>query len=215
MPRKIATVIFVLLAVFSLPAKEGKYDERGNLLQVSGDDRKFYAGAEAAISRHIEEGLDHTKGEYSVAYTTLGGSVTAQYHFSDFYFDAGVGMMKLLALSVNSVKIDLSNRTQWHLPFYAHAFYKLDPMFALGAGMTHLTELSMYVDSQKVPNSSYNHIFIDLAAQVSVPLDHSFVLTFTPVIGINVIPGRQNVYSVGDMLHLRLQFNVGILFRLA
>ncbi len=215
MPLKIATFFPALLVVSALGATPGKYDERGNVLQGGGSETKFYLGAEAAITRHIEEGLDHTKGEYSVGYTTLGGSLTAQYHFPDFYFDAGVGMMKLLALSVNDVKIDLSNRSQWHLPFYAHAFYKIDPMFAVGTGITHLTELSMYVDSQKVPDSSYNHIFIDLAAQVSVSLNSSFVLTFTPVVGINVIPGRQNVYSVGDLLHMRLQFNVGLLYRLS
>lgn len=122
-------------------------------------------------------------------------------------------MMTLLALKVNDVKVDMSNRTQWHLPFYGHIFYKVDPLFALGAGITHLTELSMYIDSQKIPNSSYHHIFVDIAAQFSIPVHDRLVMTITPIVGLNVLPGRQNVYSVGDLLHVRLQFNLGILFR--
>lgn len=205
--------LFFLLFAFEISAQGILYDERGNIRAAKTPANQFYAGAEASILRHFEEGLDHTKGEYSVGYTTLGGSVTAQYHFPDFYFDAGVGMMTLLALKVNDVKVDMSNRTQWHLPFYGHIFYKVDPLFALGAGITHLTELSMYIDSQKIPNSSYHHIFVDIAAQFSIPVHDRLVMTITPIVGLNVLPGRQNVYSVGDLLHVRLQFNLGILFR--
>lgn len=190
------------------------YDERGNARAPQQVQSRLLVGLETSLTPHLEEGLDHTKGSYSVSYLTWGGSLTAQYHFTEFYLDAGVGMMRLLSLKVNDLKIDMSNRTQWHLPFYAHAYYKLDPIFALGTGLTHLTELPMYVDSQKVPDSSYHHIFVDVAAQLTPEISPDLKLVFTALVGLNMIPGRQNVYSVGDLLHVRFQFNAGMLYRL-
>lgn len=205
--------VFCLLSA-AVSGVQGTYDERGNARVPSSAPPRLLVGLATSLTPHLEEGLDHTKGSYSVSYLTWGGSLTAQYHFTEFYLDAGVGLMRLLSLKVNDLKIDMSNRTQWHLPFYAHAYYKLDPLFALGTGITHLTELPMYVDSQKVPDSSYHHIFIDVAAQITPEINPDLKLVFTALVGLNVIPGRQNVYSVGDLLHLRFQFSAGILYRL-
>jgi hypothetical protein len=215
-----------LWASTEVAAESWQFDERGSVKPsppvspapaspvAAKKEKKFYIGVEGTATAHIEEGLDHTKGDYSVSYTTLGGSITSQYHFPSFYFETGAGLMTLLALKVNDVKIDMSNRSQLHLPFYIRAYYKLDPLFAIGVGATHLIELSMYVDSQQVPHSTYNHFFLDLAAQVTPQISETLLLTFTAVVGINLIPGRQNIYSVGDLLHMRFQFNVGLLYRL-
>lgn len=204
------------ICTFALGAAPQVYDERGNLIEVKKKSQNsIYVGLEGTVTRHNEEGLDSTKGEYSVGYTTLGGSVTAQYHFPEFFFDAGVGLMNLMNLTVNDVKISMANRSQLHLPVYTHIYYKFDPMFGLGTGFTHLTELSTYVDSQKVPDSSYHHLFLDLAAQVSPQISSKLVLTFTAVVGMNLIPGRQNVYSPADLLHVRFQFNLGLLYRIS
>jgi hypothetical protein len=114
-------------------------------------EKKFFAGAEASVAVHMERGLDSSKGQYFVDYSAFGGSAFAQYYFDDFYFQAGLGLMRLLALTINDVKIDMTNRVQWHVPFYLHAYYKIHPVFGLGTGLTHLTETTMYLNSQAVP----------------------------------------------------------------
>lgn len=177
-----------------------------------GNEKKFFAGLETSLAAHIEDGLDSSKGQYAVSYSAFGGSVLAQYHFDDFFFQGGVGLMRLLGLTINDFKVDMTNRVQWHVPFYFHAYYKLHPVFGLGTGFTHLTETTMYLNSQAVPDSSYNHLFLDIAAQIRPQLNDSLAMLFTAVVGLNLIPGRQHVYSVGDMLHLRFQFNLGLVY---
>lgn len=181
-------------------------------LRAESREKKFFAGVETSVALHLEEGLDSSKGQYSVNYSAFGGSAFAQYYFDDFYLQAGVGLMRLLALTINDVKIDMTNRVQWHVPFYLHAYYKLHPIFGLGTGFTHLTETTMYLNSQAVPNSSYNQLFLDVAAQLKPRLDDSLTLLVTTVIGLNLIPGRQHVYSVGDLFHMRFQFNLGLMY---
>jgi hypothetical protein len=171
--------------------------------------RELYIGAEGEFALHSEDGLDKSKGDYSVGYNTLGGSITGQYHFPDFYFAAGLGLMRLMSLRVNGVSYE---HRQWHVPVYARAYYKLDPMFALGAGLTHLTETTMYLNGEKVPNSSYNQIFLDLALQVSVQMNEKIRFLATPVLGINLIPGRQHTYSVGDLFHVRFACQLGAVY---
>lgn len=175
-------------------------------------EKKFFAGLEAALTAHTEEGLDSSKGDYSVSYSTFGGSTVAQYYFDDFYLQGGVGLVRLLALNINNVKIDMSNRVQWHVPLYLHAYYRVHPVFGLGAGFTHLIETTMYLNSQAVPDSSYSQLFLDLAAQVKPQLNDSLTMLLTAVVGLNLIPGRQHVYSVGDLLHVRFHFNLGLVY---
>jgi len=174
--------------------------------------RSVFLGGEISVAGHSEEGLDRSKGEYSVSYSALGGSVTAEYHLADVYFHGGVGLMRLMGLRVNGLSQSMENRVQWHVPAYAHAFYRLDKLLALGAGLTHLTETRMYLDSQPVPESSYNHLFIDAALQVRPKLSENLNAVITAVVGINVIPGRQHTYSVGDLLHLRFQLMAGMVY---
>jgi hypothetical protein len=186
-------------------------DERGNIAKV---ENKFRVGADAAVTFHSEAGLDSSKGEYGVSDTTFGGSALAQYHFQDFYLEGGVGIMRLLSLTVNGTKVDMANRVQWHIPVFARGYYKLTSFMGVGVGLTHLTETTMYLNSNPVPNSSYHHIFLDLAAQVTPQLNDKLWIVFTFIFGLNMIPGRQHTYSVGDLLHVRAQFNVGAAFAL-
>lgn len=174
--------------------------------------RQFFFGAGLSVAGHSEEGLDRSKGEYSVSYSALGGAVTAEYHLPDFYLHGGIGLMRLMGLRVNGKSQDMENRVQWHVPVYAHAFYRLDKLVAIGAGLTHLTETRMYLDSQPVPESSYNHLFVDAAIQVRPQLSENLAAVITGVIGLNVIPGRQHTYSVGDLLHLRFQLMAGMVY---
>ncbi|MFZ5627511.1 MAG: hypothetical protein ACOY5B_00165 [Spirochaetota bacterium] len=174
--------------------------------------RQFFFGAGLSVAGHSEEGLDRSKGEYSVSYSALGGAVTAEYHLPDFYLHGGIGLMRLMGLRVNGKSQDMENRVQWHVPVYAHAFYRLDKLVAIGAGLTHLTETRMYLDSQPVPESSYNHLFVDVAIQVRPQLSENLAAVITGVIGLNVIPGRQHTYSVGDLLHLRFQLMAGMVY---
>jgi hypothetical protein len=169
-------------------------------------------GAELAATGHSEEGLDRSKGEYSVSYSTVGGSVTAEYHLPDLYFHGGIGLMRLMGLRVNGQSQSMENRVQWHIPVYAHAFYRIDQLFAVGAGFTHLTETTMRLNGQPVPESSYNHLFIDAALQLRPRLSENLTAVFTGVIGLNVIPGRQHTYSIGDLLHLRFQLMAGMVY---
>ncbi|GAB4433482.1 MAG: hypothetical protein OHK0011_16530 [Turneriella sp.] len=174
--------------------------------------RSVFFGAELAATGHSEAGLDRSKGEYSVSYSTLGGSATAEYHLSEFYFHGGIGLMRLMGLRVNGQSQNMENRVQWHVPLYAHAFYRLDKLVALGTGLTHLTETTMYLNDQPVPESSYNHLFVDAALQLRPRLGENLTAVITGVIGLNVIPGRQHTYSVGDLLHLRFQLMAGIVY---
>lgn len=169
-------------------------------------------GAELAATGHSEDGLDRSKGEYSVSYSTVGGSLTAEYHLPGFYVHGGIGLMRLMGLRVNGQSQRMQNRVQWHIPVYAHAFYRIDQLFAVGVGFTHLTETTMYLNDQPVPESSYNHWFIDAALQLRPGLSEKLTAVITGMIGLNVIPGRQHTYSVGDLLHLRFQLTAGMVY---
>lgn len=192
-------------------------DERGNTVLKPVTEpvdlsRKFHAGAEFAATAHSEEGLDKSKGDYSVSYGTLGGSLVARYDLTDFFLQGGVGLMRLTSLTVNALKIDMQNRVQWHVPVYVHLHYKVFPVFNLGLGLTHLTETTMYVNSVAAPESSYNHIFADGLMQVTPQLAENLTMIVTVVLGVNLIPGRQHTYSVGDLLHIRVQANIGLIY---
>lgn len=183
-------------------------DEKGNLKPQQA----WYAGVDVSGAAHSEAGLDRSKGEYDVTYTTFGGAVSAQYHLPDYYFHAGVGLMRLMSLTVNKVSIAMQDRTQWHLPVFAHAYYRIDPAFAFGAGLTHLTETTMYLKGNPVPASSYSHVFLDIAMQFMPALNDRLKANVTVIFGVNLIPGRQNVYTVTDLLHVRVGLNVGLLY---
>lgn len=174
--------------------------------------RQVSLGAGLAVAGHTEDGLDRSKGEYSASYAALGGSVTAEYHLPEFYFHGGVGLMRLIGLRVNGESQKMQNRVQWHVPVYVHAFYRFDKLLALGAGLTHLTETRMYLNDQPVPESSFNHLFIDAAIQVRPGLSDNLTALITGVIGLNVLPGRQHTYSAFDLLHLRFQLNAGMVY---
>lgn len=212
--------IAFLLLTFSTgaaSAQVAKTDERGNTVpKVPAEpvdlSRKFHAGLEFAAAAHNEEGLDKSKGEYSVSYGTLGGSLVARYDLADFFLQGGVGLMRLTSLTVNSVQIDMQKREQWHVPVYARMHYKVFPLFNLGLGLTHLTETTMYVNSLPAPESSYNHIFADGVMQLTPQLAENLSMMVTVVLGVNLVPGRQHTYSVGDLLHIRLQANIGLLY---
>lgn len=184
-------------------------DEKGNTVP-----RPWYAGFDLGWAGHNEAGLDRSKGEYDVSYNTLGGYLSGQYHLPDFYLHGGVGLLRLMTLTVNSMTMAMENRTQWHVPVFLHAYYPIDPVFAFGAGLSHLTETTMYLNGKEVPKSSYNHVFADLAMQFSSRLTRRLKLVFTFVIGVNMIPGRQNVYTVTDLLHLRAQLTAGMQYQL-
>jgi hypothetical protein len=208
-----ATLLRLIFFAIVAPATAGL---SANVFDIRSDsaEKKFFAGIEGTVALQVEEGLDSSKGQYSVSYSALGGGLVAQYFFSDFYLQSGVGLMRLMALTINNVKIDMTERVQWHVPFYLHAYYRLFPIFAMGAGFTHLTETTMYLYSQAIPYSSYNHLFLDLALQLKPEINDSLTLLATFVTGVNLIPGRQHVYSVGDLLHLRFQMYFGIVYAL-
>ncbi len=184
-------------------------DEKGNAVS-----RPWKAGFDLGWAGHNEAGLDRSKGEYDVSYNTLGGFLSGQYRLPDFYLHGGIGLMRLMTLRVNSVAMAMENRTQWHVPVFLHAYYPIDPVFAFGAGISHLTETTMYLNGTAVPKSSYNHLFIDLAMQFSPKLSRRVNLVFTFVFGINMFPGRQNVYTVTDLLHVRAQLTAGLQYLL-
>lgn len=214
------TIVFSLLLILSAGAagaQSPRPDERGNVVQKPTAEpvdlsRKFHAGLEFAATAHNEEGLDKSKGEYSVSYGTLGGSLVVRYDLADFFLQGGVGLMRLTSLTVNSVKIDMQKREQWHVPVSAHLHYKVFPVFNLGLGLTHLTETTMYVNSQPAPDSRYNHVFADGLLQVTPQLAENLTMMVTVLLGVNLIPGRQHTYSVGDLLHIRVQANVGLIY---
>lgn len=184
-------------------------DEKGNAVP-----KPWYAGFDLGWAGHNEAGLDRSKGEYDVSYNTLGGYLSGQYHFPEFYLHGGLGLLRLMTLRVNSVAMAMENRTQWHVPVFLHAYYRVDPVFAFGAGLSHLTETTMYLNGTEVPKSSYNHVFVDIAMQLSPRLTSSVKLVFTLVFGVNMVPGRQNVYTVTDLLHVRAQLTAGMQFLL-
>lgn len=199
--------LFVLLCLtFALAGKlAAEADEKGNATT-----RLWYAGLDLGWAGHNEAGLDRSKGEYDVSYNTLGGYLSGQYHLPDFYLHGGVGLLRLMTLKVNTVQMAMENRTQWHVPVFLHAYYPVDPIFAIGAGLSHLTETTMYLNGNEVPKSSYNHIFADVAMQLSPKVTSRLKLVFTFVFGINMLPGRQNVYTVTDLLHVRAQLTGGL-----
>lgn len=184
-------------------------DEKGNAVP-----KPWYAGFDLGWAGHSEAGLDRSKGEYDVSYNTLGGYLSGQYHLPDFYLHGGVGLLRLMTLKVNSVQMAMENRTQWHVPVFLHAYYRVDPIFAIGAGLSHLTETTMYLNGTRVPESSYNHVFVDIAMQLSPKLTHRLKFVFTLVFGVNMVPGRQNVYTVTDLLHVRAQLTAGMQYLL-
>lgn len=147
-----------------------------------------------------------------MSYGTVGGSVVARYDLSDFFLQGGVGLMRLTSLTVNAVKIEMNGREQWHVPVYAHLYYSVFPVFNIGFGLTHLTETTMYVNSVAAPESSYSHLFADGAMQVAPRLAENLTMTVTAVLGINLVPGRQHTYTIGDLLHIRVQVNIGLLY---
>lgn len=174
--------------------------------------RTFYFGAEVAFTGHTEEGLNRSQGDYSVGYSTLGGCITAEYDTGDFFVHGGVGLVRLMGLSVNGQSQSMRDRVQWHVPVYAHAYFRLDRAWALGAGLTHLTETRMYLNSQPVPDSSFNHLFLDAALQVRPQLGEYLTGVITAAVGINLIPGRRHTYSAGDLLHLRFGLMAGVVY---
>ncbi len=219
MPRRriILTALLLACCARAAWAQTGRPDERGNSLQKAPAEapdlgRKFHAGLEFAATAHNEEGLDKSKGDYSVSYGTLGGSLLVRYDLADFFFQAGVGLMRLTSLTVNLVKIDMEKRSQWHIPVYAHMHYKVFSVFNLGLGLTHLTETTMYVNSMPAPDSSFNHLFADGLVQVAPQLAENLTMLLTVVLGVNLVPGRQHTYTVGDLLHIRVQANIGLIY---
>ncbi len=204
--RLLAPLLFCLALAGNLDAAT---DEKGNAVA-----KPWYAGIDLGWAGHSEAGLDRTKGDYDVSYNTLGGYLSGQYHFPEFYLHGGIGLMRLMTLKVNSIQMAMENRTQWHVPVFLHAYYPVDPVFAFGAGLSHLTETTMYLNGTEVPRSSYNHVFVDVAMQFSPRLSGRVKLVFTFVFGVNMVPGRQNVYTVTDLLHLRAQLTAGMQFLL-
>lgn len=214
----------LVILFFVLAARVGaQADERGNIIagqQPAVDSknegntmgRRFLAGAELSAISHAEEGLDRSKGEYSVSYSTLGGSLVVRYDFPDFFLQGGLGLMRVMSLTVNSLKVDMAGRVQWHVPVYAHIYYRIFPIFNIGTGITHLTETTLYVNGTPAPETSYNHLFLDGALQLAPRIAENVTMIVTATIGLNLIPGRQHTYSVGDLLHLRVQLNLGALY---
>lgn len=174
--------------------------------------RTVFLGGQLAATGHVEEGLDSSKGEYSVSHSSLGGSVIGEYHLSEFYAQAGIGLMRLTGLRVNGYSQSMQNRVQWHVPVFVHAYCPLGRYWALGAGFTHLTETRMYLNAQAVPESSFHHLFLDTALQVRPQVMENLFAVITAIVGLNLIPGRQHTYSVGDLLHLRFQLMAGMVY---
>ncbi len=199
---------FLLLCLLSVLPVSAATDEKGNVAVKN----PWYAGIDLAGAAHSEAGLDRSKGEYDVTYTAFGGSLYAQYHLPDYYIHAGAGLMRLMSLTVNKVSIAMEERTQWHVPVFVHAYYRVDPVFALGTGLTHLTETTMYLHGSAVPKSSYHHLFLDIAMQFTPKISDRLKASVTFVFGVNLVPGRQNVYTVTDLLHLRAVLSIGLLY---
>lgn len=176
--------------------------------------KRWYVGIDIAGAAHDEQGLDTSKGAYSVSYSSFGGMLNTQFVLPQIFFEGGVGLLRLMSLTVNSAAIDMSVRTQWHVPFYGYAFYRIAPIFAMGGGLTHLTETTMFLNGSAVPDSSYNQLFLDMAAELTPEINERLKIKLLLVGGLNLIPGRQHTYSVFDLLHVRLQLNVGVLYRL-
>lgn len=206
MKYSLAALVFSILVNQGVSAANA-FDVRGNKLT-----KDFFVGAEMAGTAHSETGLDTSKGRYSTSDTTLGLSVVAQYHLTEYYFQSGIGLMYLMAQKINELSIDMTGRTQWHVPLYLHGYYKLHPYFAAGAGLTYLIETSLRVNGTSAPDTSYAHTFLDLAGQFTAPVNADLKLNLTVIVGLNLFPGRQNVYTVGDLLHVRFQLNVGLAY---
>lgn len=204
--KRFATALAVVLSTIA-PNTIAASDAKDN-------PNRWYVGIDIAGAAHDEEGLDSSKGTYSVSYSSLGGMLNAQFVLPEYYFEGGVGLLRLMSLTVNSAAIDMTTRVQWHVPFYGYAFYRISPIFAMGGGLTHLTETTMFLNGSAVPNSSYNHIFLDMAAELTPEISERLKIKVMLIGGLNLIPGRQHTYSVFDLLHVRLQLNVGVLYRL-
>lgn len=207
--RQATWIVLLTLAILPARLSANAFDVRGNATS-----RTVFAGLEASVAGHTEEGLDRSKGEYSASYSALGGSLIVEYHLPDYYFHSGIGLMRLMGLRVNGLSQSMENRVQWHVTVYGHAFYRLDKLLAIGVGLTHLTETTMQLNGQSVPESSYHHLFIDAALQIRPQINDRIFAVATGVIGLNVIPGRQHTYSVGDLLHLRFQLLAGMVYAL-
>lgn len=209
-----APTLLLFLALVPAAVSADFFDGDVPLPQKTAAEKKtkpLLLGLDLAWSGHVEEGLDRSKGEYSTSYAALGGFFGVEYHeWSEFFLRGGLGIMRLTGLRVNSRSQSMESREQWHVPFYVHAFYKIDELFAVGMGFTHLIETTMYLNSQPVPQSSFNHIFLDLVLQVRPRVGEKLQAIFTGIIGLNLIPGRQNTYSVFDLLHLRFQIMAGV-----
>jgi len=200
--KKIFCALFICAG---LPVWAGNaFDVRGNAIENT-----FHIGLEISGIANSETGLDSSKGSYSASNTLLGGGLIARYDIDEFYLQAGLGASNLMAQKVNELSIDMTGRTQWHIPFYAYAFYKLHRFFGAGTGFSHITETTLCVDGTPAPDSSFHHIFLDIAGQFQAKINDAMRMHVTLVTGVNLIPGRQNVYTIGDLLHLRFQANIG------
>lgn len=210
----------LLLLLFLLPKAsfadffdEGMPPAKGPVVEKKT--QSLLLGLDGAWGGHAEEGLDSSKGEYSASYSTLGGLLSVEYYeWAEFFLRGGLGVMRLVGLRVNGRSQNMENREQWHVPFYCYGFYRLNELFSVGAGPTYLIETTMYLHGQMVPQSSFHHIFLDLALQFRPQIDEKLHAIFTGIVGLNLIPGRQNTYSVFDLLHLRFQLMAGISYAL-
>ncbi|HRP68014.1 MAG TPA: hypothetical protein PLY93_00580 [Turneriella sp.] len=173
----------------------------------------IYVGVALVLAKHLEEGVDQSKGDYHVGYTAFGGALSGEYEYHAFLFQGAFTFMRLFQMNVNGYSIDMRERTQWHLLFSANMFYSIYPSMALGVGLTHLTETSMYVNDTKVADSSFQHIFLDIAARYMPRLTDKMNLDIAAVVGLNMLPGRRHTYSIFDLVHARFQINVGVRYR--
>lgn len=137
-----------------------------------------------------------------------------QYHFSEYYFIANVGLMRLMSQTVNSKSIDMNARTQYHVPVSLWALWKALKGFGLGFGFTHLTETTLYLRGEPVPESSYHQLFADLLLQLNPRITQDLRLNVAAIWGLNLMPGRQHIFTPTDLFHYRLQLQVGLLFAL-
>lgn len=203
-------LLFVTHGVWGNDFKE--YDTWNKTLLVKSE-APIYIGSALGVISHIEDGLDKSKGEYSARYTTVGGNFSVEYHWLPFIFEGVLGLQKLVQLSVNSFSIDMAERTQWHIMFSLNSYYKVASSFALGVGLTNLTETPMYVHGVEVPESSFLHLFLDVAARYTPSITENLFLNVTGILGLNLLPGRRVTYSPFTLLHTRFQINLGVLYR--
>lgn len=207
MGKTLCLCTFFLLATMSVFAY--KIDERGNKIHP-----KLWLGLLGNFNSHFEKGLDSTKGDYSASYLSAGGVLTAQYFFDDNYLAGGFGFDRLLTLAVNDFALDMQSREQWHIPFFLRGFFPLADSFAIGAGLTYLTETVMYLNGQRASEKTYAQFFLDLALEYRYCFAEKWCALATAIAGVNLYPGRQHTYSPGDLFHSRLELNLGILYAL-